>query len=553
MMEKIKPTIGIYAIQDRIDTDYPQYVHDHNMAIMRDGNVEKYLHLERITRIKRDNKLYKHLPTLVREISMVDTDADVVFTDNIVGRALISTNGQIRFEAPLTKRLTKTWEESRLWWFNRNMNSYILNHELAHVFSCLPFFGNFKENSLLIHFDGGASLSNFSAWMYRMGKIIPVEHHWELKHLSALYNANALTFGIIGAKIQDQNSVPGKLMGYAALGNYNEDIEFWLRKNNWFENIWGKRALFFEAAQSDFNVNLQSFDQHNTFLQDIAATIQEVFMRETLMKIDDVNTLSNCKNLYYTGGSALNIYTNSAIIESEIFDNIYIPPCPDDSGLALGAAAFGEWIKGNDIKIKSPYINNWNLEYIEPNYTANDISEAAKLLTQGKILGLCNGMAEAGPRALGNRSIIAIPTKSMARKVSVTHKQREWYRPVAPVMLEKNTKYFTGLQNIHHLSANMLIDLKILPHKIDEIAGVVHANGTARIQTIFDKNQNPYLFDLLTHIDENYNIKALINTSFNIKGQPMVHNQTDAINMAKKMGIDAVVIQGIVKNIENTL
>jgi carbamoyltransferase len=112
-----------------------------------------------------------------------------------------------------------------------------------------------------------------------LGKIIPVEHHWELKHLSTLYNANALTFGIIGAKIQDQNSVPGKLMGYAALGNYNEDIEFWLRQNNWFENIWAKKSVFFESAKADFNINLNAFDQHNTFLQDVVATIQDIFMR----------------------------------------------------------------------------------------------------------------------------------------------------------------------------------------------------------------------------------------------------------------------------------
>ncbi len=543
-MEITKPTIGIYGIQDRIDTAYPQYVHDHNIALMQNGRVKKYLQLERITRYKRDNKLYQHLPNILREAGMVETDADVVFTDNVVGRAFICTDGNIRFEAPLNKRLTKTWEEGRLWWFNREMNSYVLNHELAHIFSCLPFYGNFKENSLLVHFDGGASLSNFSAWMYRMGKIIPVEHHWELKHLTSLYNANALTFGIIGARIQDQNSVPGKLMGYAALGTYNEDIEFWLRQNKWFENIWSKRAAFFERAKADFNINLKSFDQHNTFLQDVVATIQEVFMRETLLKIDDVNALSNCKNLYYTGGCALNIYTNSAIIESGLFENIYIPPCTDDSGLALGAAAYGEWMKGNDIKTHSPYINNWNTEQNEFDYTADDIQQAAELLTAGKILGICNGIAEAGPRALGNRSILALPTKALARKVSVDCKKREWYRPVAPVMLEKNTRYFTGKQCINHLSKFMLLDIPVIPEKQNEISGVIHANGTARIQTIFERSDNPYLFDLLTVLEQNYGVKALINTSFNAKGEPIVHSADDAKHSATQMGIDALVVNG---------
>jgi len=548
MMEQSKPTLGIYGIQDRTDTLHPQYVHDHNIALMQNGKIEDFVQLERLTRVKRDNKLHVHLPDLIRELKLVEANTDVVFVDNIVGRAFISANGQIRFEAPLNKRLTKIWEEGRLWWFNREMTGYILNHELAHIFSCLPFFGEFEENSLLIHFDGGASLSNFSAWMYRMGKIIPVEHHWELKHLTSLFNANALTFGIIGSKIQEQNSVPGKMMGYASLGNYVEDIEFWLRHNNWFENIWGKRSRFFESAKADFNIELKSFDQHNTFLQDVAATIQEVFMRETLLKIDDVNTLSNCRNLYYTGGCALNIGTNSAIIESGLFDNVYIPPCTEDSGLALGAAAFGEWMKGNNTQKHSPYINNWEIESNEFEYTNEDIAQAAHLLSQGNVLAVCNGKGEAGPRALGNRSLLALPAKALARKVSVDHKQREWYRPVAPVMLEKNAKYFTGLEVIHHLSEFMLLDFPILKKKIEEIPGVVHANGTARIQTLFKRDHNPWLHDLLTLLDEKYNIKALINTSFNAKGEPIAHSKQDAIKSASKMGLEHVVVNGKIQN-----
>jgi len=539
-----KGTIGIYGIQDRVNSIHPQYVHDHNLALIEGGDVKHYLQLERLTRNKRDNKLYQHLPNLIREKKLVDADIDVVFVDNVIGRALISDCGQIRFEAPLNKNLTKDWEEGRLWWFNREIKAHVLNHELAHVFSCLPFFGNFKENSLLIHFDGGASLSNFSAWIYRMGKIIPVEHHWELKHLTSLFNANALTFGIIGAKLQDQNSVPGKLMGFAALGTYNEDIEFWLRQNNWFEDIWSKKSKFFEAAKSDFGINLKSLDQHNTFLQDVAATIQEVFMRETLMKIDDVNSLSNCKNLYYTGGCALNIHSNSAIIESGIFENIYIPPCTEDSGLALGAAAFGEWKKDQNFKPHSSYINNWGIEDYRAEYTEEDISKIASLLANGKIIGTCNGIAEAGPRALGNRSLLALPTKALSKKVSIDCKKREWYRPVAPIMLEEHAKYFTELETINPLAKNMLIDFPIAIKKQDEIAGVIHANGTARIQVVFSKDDNPFIFDLLTELSVKHNIKALINTSFNFKGEPIVHKEEDAIKSGEAMDIDAVVLNG---------
>jgi carbamoyltransferase len=546
-MNEGKITLGIYGIQDRLDTRYPQYVHDHNIALVENGILKKILHLERLTRVKRDNKLYIHLPQIIKEAGLVNSNLDVVFVDNVVGRAMICSNGQIRFEAPLNFRLTKDIEKGKLWWFDREIDGYVINHELAHIFSCLPFYGEFEENSLLVHFDGGASLSNFSAWIYRMGKIIPVEHHWELKSFTSLYNANALSFGIIGATIEEQNSVPGKLMGYAALGNYNEEIDFWLRQNNWFENIWGKRSLFFEKVKSDFGIDLKSFDQRNTFLQDIAATIQELFMREILLKLDDLYTLTGCKNLYYTGGCALNIHTNSAIVESHLFDKVFIPPCPDDSGLSLGATAYFEWKKGNNFKKYSPFLNNWGIEDYSIQYSGEDLNQAAQLLAEGNVIGICNGAGEAGPRALGNRSLLALPTKALAHKVSVEHKQREWYRPVAPVMLEKNTQYFTEQKYVHPLTRYMLLDIKIPEEKQQEIPGVIHANGTARIQTIFAKEDNHYLYDLLTILDEQYNVKALINTSFNAKGEPIVHTEADAIKSAKEMGIDVVVLNGKVR------
>lgn len=543
-MENSKPTLGIYGIQDRLNSQNAQLVHDHSLTFMQNGIIEHFIQLERITKEKRDNKLHQHLTGLIDELQLIDTNMDVVFVDNTIGRAFISTDGQIRFEAPLNKHLTKTWEEGKLWWFNRELNGYVLNHELAHIFSCLPFYGEFEENSLLVHFDSGASLSNFSAWIYRMGKIIPVEHHFELKTLSNLYNINALTLMIIGANSKDKYNVPGKIMGYSALGIYNEEIEFWLRQNNWFENSWNQPSTFFKSVKNNFNIDLISFDQHNRFLQDIVATVQEIFMRETLMKIDDVNTLSNCKNLYYSGGCALNIYTNTAIIESGLFEKVYIPPCTDDSGLAIGAAAFGEWIKGNKIKEHTPFLNNWEITEAIIEYTINDLHKVAKLLLEENIIGICNGFGEAGPRALGNRSIIALPTKALSNKLNINLKKREWYLPLSSVMLEKNTRYFTGLDTINHLSKYMLLDFTVEITKQKEIPGVIHANGTSRIQTIFNRNDNPFLFDLLTVLDEHYQVKALINTSFNQHGYPMVHNCNQATELAKQMGINAVILNG---------
>lgn len=272
-------------------------------------------------------------------------------------------------------------------------------------------------------------------------------------------------------------------------------------------------------------------------------------MRETLLKLDDLYTLTGCKNLYYTGGCALNIHTNSAIVESRLFDHVFIPPCPDDSGLALGAAAFGEWKKGHKIQKHPPYLNNWGITGPSFDYSPEDVGHAAEMLVQGKVIGLCNGHGEAGPRALGNRSLLSLPSKQLAHKVSVEHKQREWYRPVAPVMLDKNTRHFTGNNTIHPLTRYMLLDVKIPEERQAEIAGTIHANGTARIQTLFSRDENPYLYDLLSLLDQKYGVKALVNTSFNSRGEPMVHTGSDALESARNMGIDAVVINGKVQTL----
>ncbi|MCL3779856.1 hypothetical protein EMN47_05570 [Prolixibacteraceae bacterium JC049] len=547
-MNKQKPTLAIYGIQDRNDFEHPMYVHDHNLAIMQNGKVEKFMQLERVTRRKRDNHLHQHLTDVIKEQKMVNRDFDLVFVDNVVGRSFISSQGNIRFEAPLNNKLSADIEKGRCWWFDREMDAWVLNHELAHIFTCLPFFGNFKEDSLLVHFDGGASQSNFSAWTFRNNKIELVENHWNLKYLTSMYNCNALVFGIIGAKLHDQNAVPGKMMGLASFGKYSSKIEDWLIDNNWFEELWGKRNQFWEKAKIDLGIEGKGFHTKNQFLQDVVATMQHVFVRDFTQKLKDLQQQTECKNLYLTGGCALNIVANSAIINQNIFEEVFIPPCTEDSGLALGAAAFMEWKKHGKVYPHSPYLNNWNLENSSFDIDDAEIEKIAELLYEEKVIAVCNGNGEAGPRALGNRSILALAnSKQLAQKVSITHKGREWYRPVAPILLEEEAKYFTGLETIHPLAQYMLLDFDIIPERQTEMAGTVHVNGTARCQVIFNDEENPFIYHLLQKLKQKYNIRALINTSFNKRGEPIVHNSEGAIDSAKNLGIDGVIIDGKLK------
>ncbi|WP_430811851.1 MULTISPECIES: carbamoyltransferase C-terminal domain-containing protein [unclassified Carboxylicivirga] len=544
-MNASKPTLAIYGIQDRISSNTPFYVHDHALSLMHKGKVLKHLTLERLSRRKHDNRLHEQIYDLLKSEGLLKhTDYDLVFVDNVVGRSFISSCGRFRFEAPLNTHLSVKPERGRCWWLDCEKEAYALNHELAHIAASLPFYGDFKDNSLLIHFDGGASVSNFSAFSHKAGVIKPIEHHWEMKHLSSLFNANALVFGIIGAKFNAQNSVPGKMMGLAAYGQYRQDIEDWLVQHNYFADIWASKKRFFEAARADFGVDIKHLQQDNPFLQDILATMQGIFQRELLKKITQLQAQGGYEYLYYAGGSALNIVANTNIVESGLFKDVSIPPCTEDSGLSLGAAAYFEWIKHGSLPLHNPYLNNWQINDKACYFTPQDIENCAAALMQNKVIAICNNAGEIGPRALGNRSILSLANnKKLADKVSMTHKKREWYRPVAPIMLEHNARYFTGKQNINHLAKYMLLDFEILADRREEIAGVVHVDGTARIQTV-NANDNPYIYALLMYLDDNYGIKALINTSFNVRGEPIVHDEEGAVLSAKNMQLDAVVLNG---------
>ena len=544
-MNKNKPTLAIYGVQDRFDYEHPFYVHDHNLALMQDGKVEWFLQQERISRRKRDNSLHIHLKSILKEKKLLGKDYDLVFVDNVVGRTFLLQNGEARFEAPLNQKLATGLEKGKCWWFGEEKEAWVLNHELAHMFSCLPFYGNLQNNSLLVHFDGGASLSNFSAAVYKNGQFEWLEYHWDLKPYSTLFNANALVFAIIGAKLPEQNAVPGKFMGFSGLGNYRPELGDWLKSNKFFQDIWGRTSVFFEAAKNDWGVDLKSFNQKDPFVQDVAATLQELFSQEIVKKLQDLQEKTGAENLYYTGGSALNIVANTRIVNSGMFRQVFIPPCTEDSGLALGAAAFAEWKKHGKVEVNSAYLNNWGIESYKADFSEETINEVAEKLAAKKLIGICNNFGEAGPRALGNRSILAFAgSKELSKKLSIEKKGREWYRPLAPVALEDNVKYFTGQSAIHPLSKFMLLDFAVLPEKQQEIAGAIHADGTARFQSISKESDNPFLFALLKRLDEKYSIKALINTSFNAGGEPIVHTEEDALQSAKKMQLDGVVLNG---------
>ncbi|MDX2282992.1 MAG: carbamoyltransferase C-terminal domain-containing protein [Bacteroidia bacterium] len=527
---------------------------------MEGGEVTHYLQLERWTRRKYDNQMHLHIEALMDQgIIPFSYDADFIFVNSFVGSSFLSQHGRIRFEQTPRQSLTPDavpgfgWVEFRKW-DGRACTAYGMDHELAHVCANLPFHGSFRENSLLVHFDGGASLGNFSAYLYSHGKLEVLACHWELAQLSKLFNDNALSFALLNHGPGEHCAVPGKLMGFATIGAPTHEISAWLRANHWFKDIWADQRPFYQAAKTDFGWTGTLGDTRDAFLQDLAACIQQEFQDAWLAYLEQLQHAVQADFLYFSGGCALNIVANTQIVDSGLFQDVYIPPCPGDSGLSIGAAALLEWQKHGNVKLHGPYLNNAGLADHPYSWDGALVKRTGEALAQGHIIGVCNGPGEAGPRALGNRSILARPdSPALAQKVSMGCKGREWYRPIAPVMLEKHAKRLTGKSAIHHLSRLMLLDFDIPAANRAAIAGVVHANGTSRIQTLFSRADNPFLWDVLMYLDEHHGIPALINTSFNGRGEPIVHTAAQAKDSAMQMGLDAVVLNGTFHSFAHTL
>ncbi|HQP05047.1 MAG TPA: carbamoyltransferase C-terminal domain-containing protein [Bacteroidales bacterium] len=547
----MKNVFSIYGIMDRNIFKYPGYVHDHNLCVSSAGKIRDYYHLERISRKKYDNTMHRSIEKLLFESATTRPQAGdlFLFVNSFVGSSFISENGRIRFDCNNQNTDLTKLEKGYCWiqpepWEGFEAEAYSISHEIAHVFSAVAFAGELKENSLLISFDGGSSTGNFAAFHYKNGLLTQIESHWQLSQLSKLYNDNGLSFAMMNAEPGEHCSVPGKLMGYASWGKPDAKTMHWLQKHNYFRDAWGERHDFYTKARNTFGWEGNFDNNKDPFLFDLAACMQETFKKELLSKIIELAVQTGADYLYYAGGCALNIVANAELVTNKWFRDVFISPCCNDSGLSIGAACYWDYLHGQNLSVESPFINSYgcNADY---NLSDDEILKTAEAIAAGKIVGICNGYAEAGPRALGNRSILCLASsKELSEKVSMQIKGREWYRPVAPIMLEKNAKIFTGLHSIHHLSEYMLLDFDILPQYKNELQGVVHSNGTARIQTIFSEKANPFMFRLLSHLDEQYQIRALINTSFNGKGEPIVQTTEDAINSAKAMSLDAVVING---------
>ena len=291
---------------------------------------------------------------------------------------------------------------------------------------------------------------------------------------------------------------------------------------------------------------------------DIAASAQLVLEDILLKMVNHVHKKTGMTNLCFGGGVALNGVANYRILKEGPFENLHIPPSPGDGGSAVGCAQYlyychdknkrmmednVERIKNNifvgpshsNDEIKSFLdINKIDYKFLETNSLLQTV---AKLIVEGNVVGWYQGKMEWGPRALGNRSIIADPRNAKMKDIlNEKIKHRESFRPFAPCILEEYTsEYF----DVDVSSPYMLLVAPV--KKPEKIPAVTHVDGTARLQTV-SKDINLLFYNLITEFYKITGVPVLINTSMNVRGEPIVDTPEQAYNMIVKTDMDYIVM-----------
>jgi len=306
------------------------------------------------------------------------------------------------------------------------------------------------------------------------------------------------------------------MMGMAAYGN----PERYYKKVNKYFSRYNKQKYNFHKGIKDWKEEITEQDKF-----DIAAAVQKVYEERLIQFMWNVRHMTKKDKLVFMGGCALNCSANTRLWE--VFDDIWIMPNPGDAGSSLGAALA---LRGKHIKWEGPYLG-YDLGNEYP------VEKVIQSLVNNKIAPVAAGRAEFGPRALGNRSILADPRDpDIKNKVNLI-KQRELFRPFAPVVMEEYAHEWFDMPK-NSTSPYMQYAFKCL--KPELIPSVVHKDGTSRVQTV-NSEQHPGLYEVLKKWYEITGVPVLLNTSLNIKGQPLLNDWEDINEWTKSYRYDIII------------
>jgi carbamoyltransferase len=305
---------------------------------------------------------------------------------------------------------------------------------------------------------------------------------------------------------------------------------------------------------------MKELSKLNQHYADIAASIQKVTEEMLLTMAKHLRKTTGMTRLCMAGGVALNSVANTRILNESGFEELYIQPAAGDGGGALGAALWAYntllgkprnftmehayWGRENSDGEISDFLTQNNIPHSRFNNEDELLDRVVGQLTSGKVIGWSQGRFEWGPRALGNRSIIADPRNpNMKDIVNAKIKFREPYRPFAPSVLAESAEKYFDLPNATHHSPARYMQF-VVPVKEKEKAtlpAITHVDGTGRLQTVF-KEQSPRYYKLIERFGQATGVPVILNTSFNLKGEPIVNTPANAFNTFSKSEMDALVL-----------
>ena len=564
------------------------YYHDASAALLKDGIIVAAAAEERFTRKKHD----------------------VSFPDNAIDYCLNSQGITIKdidfisfyekpflkFERVLFQHLQmfplsfKTFISSMPSWMNEKLrliktvrkkldykkDVLFTEHHMAHAASFLlsPF-----KKAAIVTVDG---VGEWTTTAYGVGEQNKINLIKEIKFPSSLGMLYSTITAYLGFKV---NNSEYKVMGLSAYGSMDKD------KNSYYKKL--KKVIEIKDDGS-YNLDMSYFVYHfaermpskkmcellcgpirkpgseiTKRHKDIAAALQMIY-EEALFKIlNHAQKETRCDNLVLAGGCALNSVANGKIIKNTDFKDIWILPDPGDGGTSIGAAAYAyNTIFGNkrNFVLENAYLgprfsreeikkflDKNKIKYTEFKNDDELIKTTAKLIYQNRIVAWFQGRMEFGPRALGSRSILANPCNpNMKDILNEKVKHREGFRPFAPVVCIENVlKYFECDNPLPKITDFMLAVYQIKKQWHEKMPSVTHVDGSGRLQTI-KRQDNPLYYDLIREFEKLSGIPVIINTSFNVKGEPIVCSPEDACNCMVKTGIDFLIIDRfLIKKIDN--
>lgn len=337
----------------------------------------------------------------------------------------------------------------------------------------------------------------------------------------------------------------GKTMGLSAYGNKNKTypqlfIDGFIPVDHYFgheplDGVFSANYLELEN-KSIKNITNKNYQEY----ADYAWNVQRQTQEAVASMINKYVQKTGIKNVCITGGYGLNVVANHYYITQFPDVNFFFEPLADDTGNSIGAAmkCYRDSTLDNTIyKLEHTFFNG--KKYSLDNIKGIDVSvsDVAKLISKGKSVAVYNGLAEAGPRALGNRSILFDCRDKDAKEKVNKIKNREWYRPFAAMVLEDESNKYFEMGRIKK-SEFMTISFPVKENTINKIPGVVHVDNTCRIQTVDDTNL--IMFNLLNEFKKITNMGILLNTSFNLAGKPLVETPEDAFYTLKNSPLDYI-------------